>query len=360
MSLFPSFKQSVAIPLQDAATAMASAAITSAVSTVVGTAIDSVSKFTQPAADFTAASTQKKQAEVIVKFAAQGNAGKFSNLTPRKIDISSQNGSINVIDSATKNPISTVGSATTQSVPADLANALVNPEDKTASFKVRLTAPYLDSTETIVLDVMPTIDESRSASYDAVPIIHHPGEILKYRSTSSRNWGIQTRLISRNPEEAAKNLAYVNIIRSWVMPYYGAGTAITEEGSKLGAPPPIITLEGYGEKMIGPITCVLESYSWNWPNDVDYIRTEGDNQPFPAIISISLTLKEALSPAEYSGFDLTAYREGRLSGSYIPVTATPTTNSTSNIPAAANPGNSSKKDEASSTDTAYGRWYLND
>ena len=128
----------------------------------------------------------------------------------------------------------------------------------------------------------------------------------------------------------------------------------------MGAPPPIITLEGYGEKMIGPITCVLESYSWNWPNDVDYIRTEGDNQPFPAIISISLTLKEALSPAEYSGFDLTAYREGRLSGSYIPVTATPTTNSTSNIPAAANPGNSSKKDEASSTDTAYGRWYLND
>lgn len=356
MSFFPSLKQSIAIPVQN----MAADAVTSAVAGVAGTVVDSISKFTSPSSDFTAATTQKKQAEAIVKFASQGNAGKFSNLTPRKIDISSVNGSIKVIDSATKNSISTIGSVTTQSVPADLANALVNPEDKTATFKVRLSAPYLDSFKTLTLDVMPTIDESRSASYDAVPIIHHPGEILKYRSTASRNWGIQTRLISRNPEEAAKNLEYINIIRSWVMPYYGAGTAITGEGSKLGAPPPIITLEGYGEKMIGPITCVLESYSWNWPNDVDYIRTEGDNQPFPAILSISLTLKEALSPAEYSGFDLIAYREGRLSGAYIPVTATPTNSSTSNIPAAANPGNSSKKDESSSADTAYGQWYLND
>lgn len=312
-SYFPSLKETIKIPSQSS-----SAASEDEISNQIGntqpSAVEDISAFETPISNYDSPTTEKKQAEAIVKTSAQGNADRFSNLTPGKIDIATENGKVNVVDTATKKPISAVDTVTNQSVPSDVVNATVNKEDRTASFKVRL---FVDASEIIILDAMPTIDESRSASYDPVNIIHHPGEILKYRSTSSRTWGIQTRLISRTPAEAAKNLKYINLIRSWVMPYHGLGTANAlgqNQGSKLGAPPPIITLQGYGDKMIGPISCVLESYNWSWPNDVDYIKTAGDGVPFPVIVSISLSLKEALSPAEYSGFNIFAYREGLLGG----------------------------------------------
>lgn len=350
---FPSLKETIKIPSQGQV-APAQDSIIPEIGETLPSTVDDVSAFETPISNYDSPTTEKKQAEAIVKTSAQGNADRFSNLTPGKIDIATANGEVNVIDTATQQPISTVGTVADQSIPTNMVEAAINREDRTASFKVRLSSGDGD---TIILDAMPTIDESRSASYDPVNIIHHPGEILKYRSTSSRTWGIQTRLVSRTPEEAAKNLKYVNIIRSWVMPYHGLGTANAlgqEQGSKLGAPPPIITLQGYGDKMIGPITCVLESYNWSWPNDVDYIRTEGDGVPFPVIISVSLSLKEALSPAEYSGFNIFAYREGLLGGDTgafksISATAAPTSTSP---PTAADRNNKSEAQSSGNVSTS--------
>jgi hypothetical protein len=83
----------------------------------------------------------------------------------------------------------------------------------------------------------------------------------------------------------------------------------------LGAPPPVLKLSGYGAKNISPIPVVLESYSTSWPNDIDYLPTNtGD--PFPVIMEIELTLKESYSPAEYSKFNLFAYKTGDLSEAF--------------------------------------------
>lgn len=335
MSLFRSFSSALNIPIQNAVSS-ATAVATAAVSGVVSSAAQQISNFISP-------STAQKQAEAIAKVATEGTGNKFSNLTPGKINMVTANGKIYAVDSSTQQRIGSVGTVLNESIPASVAQQLVNPEDRTDSFKIRITQ-LSSSVAPIVFDVMPTISESRSATYDSPQIIHHPGEILKYKSTANRTWRLETRLISRTPEEAAANLKTINIIRSWVMPYYGEGTALGTEGSKLGAPPPILKLEGYGEKMIGPISCVLESYSWNFPNDVDYIRVEGDEIPFPVILNISLDLKEALSPAEFSGFDLVAYRKGELSKSWIPIkNRSQSTGSSSAAGAAA--GNSSNKSE---------------
>lgn len=170
------------------------------------------------------------------------------------------------------------------------------------------------SNDVIKLSVSPRISESRQASYSEQNITHHPGAILKYDKTNSRVWQIGAKLVSRTPEEASQNQLYLNIIRSWVMPYYGTGTA-ADAPALLGAPPPILKMSGYGVKNISPIPVVLESYSTNWPNDVDYIPTlEGD--PFPVIMEIDLALKESYSPAEYSKFNLFAYKSGNLANAF--------------------------------------------
>lgn len=170
------------------------------------------------------------------------------------------------------------------------------------------------SSEYIRLNASPRIGENRSAQYSEINLIHHPGSILKYERTSARSWNVTARLVSRNQQEASENQATLNTIRGWVMPYYGEGTE-KNDLDKLGAPPPVLMFSGYGEKNIAKIPVVLESYSNDWPNDCDYIPTlTGD--PFPVIMEVTLNLKECYSPAEYSNFNLFAYKSGMLSQAF--------------------------------------------
>jgi hypothetical protein len=194
--------------------------------------------------------------------------------------------------------------------------------DKTIDFKVKLTAKPTVSDggiNQITFEVMPNISETQSAEYDSISPLHHPGEMQKYKTTRGRAWSLEARLISRTIEEATTNLAYINLLRSWVMPFYGKGTQKTLP-KMLGSPPPIITLSGYGDTMIGPVACVLETYNWRWPNDVDYIKTE-TGLPFPVIVDVSLSLKESWSPDEFSNFDLVSYRKGDLKSAFTGSTA---------------------------------------
>jgi hypothetical protein len=173
--------------------------------------------------------------------------------------------------------------------------------------------PEVGFFNTLVLDVMPRIDERGGADYEAVQPLHHPGVIQKFRATQARSWGISGRLISRNVAEATKNLEIMNMIRSWRMPFYGEGTSLSNLNEFLGAPPPILELSAYGPDAIGPVMCVLKDYNWAWENDRDYIPTD-KGTPVPVIMEISLTLEESWSPAEFSSFDLASYKQGKMLG----------------------------------------------
>lgn len=201
-----------------------------------------------------------------------------------------------------------IGAGQTLSGGENLAAPRENLDDIVIVLESTISSDY------VRFDVSPRVSESRQANYHEINITHHPGTILKYEKTSSRSWTISARFVSRTQEEATINQEDLNIIRSWVMPFYGGGTE-KNDPSMLGAPPPVLKLSGYGAKNISPIPVVLESYSTSWPNDIDYLPTNtGD--PFPVIMEIELTLKESYSPAEYSKFNLFAYKTGDLSEAF--------------------------------------------
>ncbi len=198
-------------------------------------------------------------------------------------------------------------------VPANLIATTNDTETNELKVTIRQLPEISGSPNELVFNVMPRIDEAGSADYEQLALIHHPGAIQKYRNSSARTWGISGRLVSRTSEEASTNLAIINMIRAWRMPFYGEGTAANQETSRmLGSPPPILTLSAYGPSMIGPVKCVLTNYNWNFDNALDYIPTLEGN-PFPVILDISLSLVEAWSPIEYSGFNLMKYKMGDLS-----------------------------------------------
>lgn len=272
---------------------------------------------TQEISNFSTASPALKTAEALGNLDRKGALGNFSSVT-KGVGLKVENSKNVVFNEQTNQEIASKFVPVVQSTPA---SAWETGSDNTQNFKVTISqSPIVYASKVpsgiseqgiLVLDVMPTIDENRSAAYKSFTPLHHPGEILKYESTASRSWTVASRLVCRNSAEASKNLYYLNLIRSWTMPFYGVGTGNTSLKDKLGAPPPILTLNAYGSQMIGPVKCVLETYNWQFPNDCDYIPTE-DGIPFPVILNISLTLKESWSPSEYSSFNLEEYRDGNL------------------------------------------------
>ena len=270
--------------------------------------------------DSTVASKSKKVAEAVMCLKNTGQITNFTQVT-KELEISSDQGVTSVVNTSTQEFIPVVISD-----PNTLSASMMNDGvDRTEDFKVTISAE--PTGDKIVLVVMPTISEDRSATYKSFSPLHHPGEIMKYESTSSRSWRLEAKLISRTSEEASQNVKDLNIIRSWVMPFYGEGTANRGVSAFLGAPPCILTLTGYGQQNIGPVKTVLENYSTSWPNDIDYIQTLPDAQgvsiPFPVIMTVSLSLKETWSPAEYSGFDILEYRAGNMTAAFTAVSAKP-------------------------------------
>ena len=158
-----------------------------------------------------------------------------------------------------------------------------------SDFKVKVT----DSrNRSIIYEASPTVGENRTASWTGYGLIHMPADILAFQSTTSRTFQVAGPLISRNSDEARANLGYTNLARQWVLPNFGEGA--TEQVGAVGTIPPILKLYAYNNDNINGVQVVLRSYSFSFPNDVDYIFEDVEN-PFPTVMLLSLELQEIYS-----------------------------------------------------------------
>lgn len=219
----------------------------------------------------------------------------------------------------------------------------------------------------VSFDVTPGFSESRTADYTPVIPIHMPGAVQVYRNTSSRSFEISAILISRSIEDARANMANLQKLRGWMMPYFGMTSTITAEqadyrnsqpsdpsnatsvdeetsaadriryeGIQLrGAPPDVLFLYAYSTSSndtrphadgdvsrvnINRVPVVMTSLNITYPEDVDYIpvynvsrgRPTRTAEPFPRKMAVSVTLVETHSPREYERFNLNDYKTGNL------------------------------------------------
>lgn len=233
-------------------------------------------------------------------------------------------------------------------------------------YKVKLTAANKGG-RTISFDASPTVSENRNVNYASLDPLHAPGQIQVYKNTSSRNFQVSDiRLLSRTIKEADRNLRKLWILRSWCMPRFGSSSTLNEKERQnrttfesaraggqteeelffdahdkrnllgtelLGAPPPILYLSAYSRNLgntsrnkksgstnvweisqhINRVPVVIQQLTIPYPNDVDYITTS-TGVPMPIIMNIDLALIETHSPNAYEGFNLDAYKQGRLQG----------------------------------------------
>jgi hypothetical protein len=92
----------------------------------------------------------------------------------------------------------------------------------------------------------------------------------------------------------------------------------------LGAPPEVLYLTAYssgsdvGGRLdkptnINKVPVVITNLAYSYPNDVDYIPTL-DGEPWPIIMTITISLVESHSAREFEQFDIFKYRDGLLPG----------------------------------------------
>ena len=99
------------------------------------------------------------------------------------------------------------------------------------NYKVRLISVAslagIGSYDEVVFNVTPRFSESREVEYTSLTPIHLPGGIQVYKNTRARSFSLTAHLISRTMEEATVNMIYLQTLRGWTMPYFGASSTLS-------------------------------------------------------------------------------------------------------------------------------------
>lgn len=123
----------------------------------------------------------------------------------------------------------------------------------------------LKNTNGVLFPYTPQINITYSANYDATDLTHSNYKIYNYRSSSVENIGITADFTAQDVFEANYVLAVIHFFRTVTKMFYGKDQPFK------GVPPPLVYLTGHGTYNFNRHPAVVNSFTLNYPNDVDYI-----------------------------------------------------------------------------------------
>jgi hypothetical protein len=123
----------------------------------------------------------------------------------------------------------------------------------------------LYNTNGVIFPYTPKVDTVYKADYEAYNLTHSNYRGYFYKGSYVDNISIQATFTAQDTAEASYLLAVIHFFRSATKMFYG-------QDPQRGAPPPLVFLSGYGEYQFNNHPCVINSFNYNLPADVDYIR----------------------------------------------------------------------------------------
>jgi hypothetical protein len=141
-----------------------------------------------------------------------------------------------------------------------------------------ILAPLID-TDGVIFPYTPTVNVTYAATYDSTSPTHSNFKINQYTSSSVDTVTIGCTFTAQDTKEANYLLACIHFFRSMTKMFYGQ-----DENPKNGTPPPLAFLYGMGAFQFEGHPLAITNFTYNLPNDVDYIRatnTVDDNSSAP-------------------------------------------------------------------------------
>jgi hypothetical protein len=118
----------------------------------------------------------------------------------------------------------------------------------------------------LVFPYTPVISISHSANYDDVAITHQNYQFMAYQNSKANSISISGALNVEDAVQAQYWIAAMHFLRSATKMYTG-------DGESAGSPPPILSLNGYGDYVFKNVPVVITSFSLDLPADANYIAT---------------------------------------------------------------------------------------
>ena len=210
-----------------------------------------------------------------------------------------------------------VGQAQAQQTTANLAQFPTNP-DWRVTLRLAPGATYLynapqagllqplKTTNGVVFPYTPAISTAYKASYNTYDLTHSNYRGYFYQNSYTDAVTLTAPFTAQSTADAAYVLAVIHFFRSVTKMFYG-------QDAQRGSPPPLVYLSGLGDYQFNNHPCLVSSFSYNLPADVDYISSGSPNnlglnlQPLQNLYSTTLN---AISPTVT-----------RLASAFLPVGA---------------------------------------
>jgi hypothetical protein len=162
------------------------------------------------------------------------------------------------------------------------SSATFGGSDANSDWRVRLTVPgntIFDSSPIfsplkaaggLVFPYTPSINIGSSAKYDAITPVHNNYPFQAYQNSTPDQITITAPFLVENSAEAQYWIATVHFLRAVTKMFTGDSTPA-------GNPPPILSLNGYGEYVFKNVPVVVTNFSVQLDGASDYISTVSAN-----------------------------------------------------------------------------------
>jgi len=129
----------------------------------------------------------------------------------------------------------------------------------------KMFAPLIDKTNGVVFPYTPNISVTHNARYSEQALQHSNYKNYFYEGSDVAAITISGDFTVQNHDEALYLLASIYFFRSCTKMFFGNDTLA-------GNPPPLVTLNGYGDYYFPEVPCVITSFQHTLPSEVDYLE----------------------------------------------------------------------------------------
>jgi hypothetical protein len=154
-----------------------------------------------------------------------------------------------------------------------------------------LLAP-LKVTNGVIFPYTPTINTAYKANYSSYDLTHSNYRGYFYQNSYTDQVQLNAEFTAQSTADASYVLAVIHFFRSVTKMFYG-------QDAQRGSPPPLVFLSGLGDFQFNNHPCLVSSFNYTLPPDVDYISAGAPNntglnlQPLQNLYSSTLN---AVSP----------------------------------------------------------------
>jgi len=145
----------------------------------------------------------------------------------------------------------------------------------------------LKNTGGVIFPYTPAISTAYKADYEPYSLTHSNFKGYFYKSSYVDPINIKATFTAQDTAEANYLLAVIHFFRSVTKMFYG-------QDANRGAPPPLVFLTGLGQYQFNKHPCVVASFDYSLPADVNYIRS---SSVFNVNGTNTLTARETTSTA---------------------------------------------------------------